>query len=192
MKIFMFVYEDTLCVTRGNWMAELKAGANSGGDEKRAFSFSRSNSAGPRGGGGSLWKFESDIVPRLIDSRYRFVPLFLIWKKLGKSVFERMNERILRRWRQKKAKAKALIRHFPLSCADFTCDWINNWINNWIVVNVWKIKKRIIRKIKITLASWRFEINLDDSKMITDPISTYLDKEERTKIVVSIFFAFQW
>lgn len=48
MKIFMFVYEDTLCVTRGNWMAELKAGANSGGDEKRAFSFSCFNSAGPR------------------------------------------------------------------------------------------------------------------------------------------------
>lgn len=44
-------------------MAELKAGANSGGDEKRAFSFSRSNSAGPRGKGARYENLKTILCP---------------------------------------------------------------------------------------------------------------------------------
>lgn len=44
-------------------MAELKARANSGGDEKRAFSFSRSNSAGPRGKGARYENLKTILCP---------------------------------------------------------------------------------------------------------------------------------
>lgn len=44
-------------------MTELKAGANSGGDEKRAFSFSRSNSAGPRGEGARYENLKAILCP---------------------------------------------------------------------------------------------------------------------------------
>lgn len=130
MKIFMFVYEDTLCVTRGNWMAELKAGTNSGGDEKRAFSFSCFNSAG-RGGRERLamkiWKRYRAPFDRF-EGRYDRVAICTLLLVCGKSVFARTDERavLLGRRREAKARTNAFFEEYPP-------DWINNRIDNWIV-----------------------------------------------------------